>query len=668
MRHARPGRVVAAVFSCLPCIFSLQRPASAQEAPTQLNEIVVTATRGPLDIQRAGSAIDVLDHDDIQRTGATTLRDALQSVPGLFIHSAGGIGAATNVSIRGATPGETLILLDGVRLTDPTGTDNAFDLGNIAATDIERIEVLRGPQSALYGSDAIGGVIQIITRKGEGPPKKTVTIEGGSYGTAHTNAAISGSSDGVSYAFSVDALHTDGFPRYGDRPLRSIVIGDGVTPLPKTKHGDFTNRVGVTGRLSYALGDTSAIEFGVAGFVNRLSFDNPYAVLPGDVYSPLNRSNDANGQAYAKLTNHAFGDLLTNQLTLFTSGVDRSILETESCPEDFISTCRTNYHGVHLGAEYQGDINAGPFGHLTFGLRSDTERAFLSHDLPVALGGGSVHDFSGEQTIQSAYALHQVTLFDRLDLSEAVRVDGVVDGPSFVTARGTVAYRITETGSKLRASIGSGAKIASLYQRFGPYGLSSLQPEQSVGVDGGLDQSLFGDRLTLSATYFSNQFANLIDFTFSPALCPPADLNGCYFNVGRAETHGVELGAKVDIEPGVWRATGSYTYMDAIDETTSQRLLQQPRNKGVASLIYTGVPNLRLEGRVTVVAGVLDFGAVGPAPLAPWARLDAYADYKVNDNLTLFARLENVSDARYEEVYNYSVPGRSIYGGVRVSW
>ena len=664
----------------LGCIYSLTSSVViAQEAVTPLPPVVVTATRGPLDVARAGSAIDVVTHDDIERLGATSLRDALQAVPGLYIHDGGGAGSTSNVTLRGSNPGQTLVLIDGVRIGDPTGTDGAFDFGTLALGDIERIEVLRGPQSALYGSDAMGGVVQIITRKGEGPPRKSVAIEGGAYGTLRTRASISGGADTVSYAFSVDALHSDGFPRYGYRANHPVFLLDGVTPLPAAPGGDATNRAGVSGRVSYKLGEATEVEVGFSGSSNRLSIDNPYVFAPSDVFSPFNASKESSGQAYAKVVNHAFDGRLTNQLTLFGGALDRVIAQTESCPEDYVSNCWTNYRGVRVGAEYQGDLKLGGLGQLTFGLRNETERAFFSHDLPLNLGGGHVADFSGQQTTNSVFGLYQFTLFDRLDLSLAGREDSVVEGRSFLTGRATAAWRLNDSGTKLRASLGSGAKIPTLYQRYSVYGDPTLKPEENVGVDAGVDQSLFNDRLRLSASVFSNSYRNLIGFNSAvfdpgtgaftaPGCAPAQQMTGCYYNVGRATTRGVEFSATADIVPEEWRATASYTYMDAINKITSQGLMQQPRHKAVGSLVYTGVPKLRLEGRMTVVGGVIDFGSTAPVRLPAYYRLDAYANYRLDDHVTLFARLENLTDARYVEIYNYGVAGRSLYAGLKVDW
>jgi len=491
MFRSRKSRALSAASLC----FILHaHPGFAQDASFVLPPITVTATRNPLAVSRAGSAVDVIDHDEIERMGATSLRDVLQSIPGLYIHESGGAGSLTNIALRGAAPGQTLILVDGVRIGDPTSTDNAPDLGGMALGDIERIEILRGPQSALYGSDAMGGVVQIITRKGKGPPRKTVSVEGGSYGTLRARGAVSGSTDAVSYALSIDVLHSQGFPRYGYRATHPIFLSDGVTPLPPLPGSDPTNRGGATGRASYSLGGASEIEFGFAVNSNKISFDNPYAVLPVDVFNPFNQSTELNGRAYSRFTNKMFDGQLRNQFSLFATALDNVVAETESCPEDFISNCRTNYHGSRAGAEYQGDLNLGDFGKLTLGLRNETERSNLSHDLPANLGGGRAGDFIGQQTTNSAYALQQFELGDRLDLSVAGRVDSVLNGRAFATGRATAAWRILETGGKLRASVGTGAKVPSLYQRFGPYGLASLAPEENIGVDAGIDQPLFENR------------------------------------------------------------------------------------------------------------------------------------------------------------------------------
>ena len=210
-------------------------------------------------------------------------------------------------------------------------------------------------------------------------------------------------------------------------------------------------------------------------------------------------------------------------------------------------------------------------------------------------------------------------------------------GQTFETYRATAAYRIDETGTKLRASVGTGDKAATLYQRFSQYGDATLAPEQSFGFDAGIDQK-FGGRLTASATAFDTSYRNLINFGYDYS-CTAAQnsLYGCYYNVGRAETKGVELSADAILVPDAWRARASYTYLDARDLETDTQLLQRPHNKGALSLIYDGIAKLELEARLTLVGSRLDYGTISNVTLAPYAKLDFLANYKFNDNFSCSA-------------------------------
>ena len=658
MRRTIAGIVFSIAFLHLSIV-------SAQEADAPVApDIVVTADRIEEPATKTGASITVISAAEIEKTGAKGVADVLRGVPGVDVHEAGGIGTATSVAIRGSTPGETLVLIDGVRIGDPTATDGAVDFGNLAVTDIERIEVLRGPQSALYGSDAMGGVINIITRKGTRTPVRSVSIEAGRYGTIDTRASMSGGDDRWTYAFAIDALHSDGFPRYGYRIDRPIVIGDGVTPLPPLPADDPTNKGGATARMSYRVSDDVTVETGLAAYSNMIRFDNPFAMFPSDVFSHTNHSTAEIFDAYSRVTADTFGGALRNQLTIFGNVTDRNVWEAEGCFDASFNAfdCRSGYDGTRTGAEYQGDLKLGAFGALTFGARTETETAATSQSPNP--DDGSFIPIDAQQTTNSLFAQHQFTLWDRFDFSYGGRIDSVESGQTFTTWRTTAAYRIDETGTKFHASIGTGAKVATLYQRFSQYGDPSLQPEQSVGADAGVDQKLFGDRLTASVTAFDNRYRNLIDFSFS---CP-AQPNGCYYNVGSAETKGVETTVDVVLVPDQWRARASYTFMLAQDLVTDTTLLQRPRDKATLSLVYTGFPKLEVETRLTLVSSRGDFGTVSTVELAPYAKLDLFANYKVDDSVTIFGRVENLTDARYEEAYNFGVAGRSFYGGVKVTW
>jgi len=635
----------------------------------QLPDIVVTADRVEEPIGQTGASVTVIRAAEVEKLGTTGVADVLRGVAGLDVDESGGVGAATQVHLRGATSGQTLVLIDGVRIGDSAATDGSVDFGNLAPVNIDRIEILRGPQSALYGSDAIGGVINIITRKGAKTPRRNVTVEAGSYGTLSTKATLSGGDDRWTYSLGVNLLHSDGFPRYGYRIDRPLTDGAG-DPLPALPSDDPTNKGGLAGRFTYKLSDTATIDAGFSLFGNALRFDNPYAYVASDVFSHYNHSQALIGDGFVRANFESLGGMLHNSLTVFSDITDRDIWEAEGCYKaDYTPfNCRSGYVGVRYGAEYQGDLKLGGYGDFVFGARNETETARSSQSPDPY--DGSFTAIDAQQITNSVFAEQRLKLFNRLDLTLGGRIDAIEGGQTFDTWRATAAYHIDETGTKLRASAGTGAKAATLYQRFSQFGFAGLAPEQSFGFDVGVDQTLFDGRATVSATVFDTRYRDLIDFADVSA-CTQAQITaggGCYYNVGRADISGVELSGDVTLVPDIWRARASYTYLDARDLDTNTQLLRRPRNKGALSLIYDGIAKLEVEGRLTLVGSRLDYNYPADVTLAPYAKLDVLANYKVNDNLAMFGRIENLTDARYEEVYNYGVAGRSYYAGISYSW
>ena len=661
----------------LPAGFFACEGALAEELAS-LPAITVTAERVEQPVAQTGSSVTIVPREEVEKHGAKSVADILRDVAGVNVAESGGLGSATEVRLRGANPGETLVLIDGVRVGDPAAVDSSLDFGNLSANNIERVEVLRGPQSALYGSDAMGGVINIITRKGDSQPRREVSIEAGSYGTLSTHGFVSGAVGDLAYALGASVTHSDGFPRYGYRVSRPIVIGDGVTPLPPAPGGDATNKGGVGGSFSYRLSDRASIDAGFNANGNALRFDNPFATMPANVFNSANHSNAFVADGFVRANVGLFDGALTNHLTVFGNATNRDAWELEGCFDSFFNSffCRSGYRGSRLGAEYQGVAKLGAVGGLVFGLRNDTESATTSQSPDP--GDGSFNAIDKRQTTNSAFAEFRGALFERLDLTLGGRIDSIENGQTFDTWRATAAWRVEETGTKLRASGGTGAKAPTLFQRFSIFGTTALLPEQSVGFDVGVDQTLFKGRLVASLGYFDNRYANLVAFATVPG-CSAAALaaaGGCYYNVGKAETKGVEVSLDAVLAPGAWRARAAYTYLDARDlnaagpaDPDAQRpLYRQPHNLVVASLVFSGVPNLEIEPRFTWVDQRLDLNFPTPVTLKSYGKLDMRANYKVDDHLSVFARLENINDARYEEVYNFGTAGRSVYAGLKYVW
>ena len=627
-------------------------------APTLVPDIVVTATRSPQAISRAGSAISVISGEEIAKESPKSITDVLRRVPGLSVNEAGGPGGTTSVRIRGAEARHTLVLIDGIRVNDPSAGAGEFDFANLEAVDIERIEVLRGPQSALYGSDALGGVINIITRKGR-TPKASLSLEGGSYGTKAGRAAVSGSSGPVNYAFSATGFDSAGFSRYGYRIGRIERLY--AWPL----EADSAERLGASGRVGIALSPDAELEFGGYTSYNGAQYDAAF----GDAPDTPSQSQQRLFEGHTRLTVNAFDGILRNSFLISGSRTNRHYRDVSYFGSPLVTNwSNSGYEGDRTSAEYQGDLKLGTFGLLTFGAKFERERFLTSARdvLPFTSPWRETNDASRDT--RSIYALHQISLFENLHLSFGGRLDAVEKEGSFGTWRATAAYEVPNSRTTLRASIGTGAKAPSLFQLYDPlYGTPGLEPERSIGADIGIDQRLLDDRLILSATFFANRFHDLIDFSFSPGDCPPGNLYGCYLNVARARTSGVELSAEADIVPSLLRIKAVYTHTDAFDLATHLRLARRPQDEGRLGLIITPMAGLSIEPSVVFVGR--RFSTTGEREeLAPYARLDVYADYKIDETFSMYVRAENLTDARYQDIYNYGTAGRSFYAGLRATW
>ncbi|MBZ6077258.1 TonB-dependent receptor plug domain-containing protein [Microvirga puerhi] len=650
------GLLAASVSLC--ALVSGAAQAQSITEPTLVPDIVITATRTPQAISRAGSAISVITAEEIAKESPKNVANVLRRVPGLSLTETGGPGGTTVVRIRGAEARQTLVLIDGVRVNDPSSGAGEFDFANLESVDIERIEVLRGPQSALYGSDAMGGVINIITRKGK-VPRATISAEGGSYGTKAGRAAVSGSSGPVNYAFSAIGFDTAGFSRYGYRIGRIERLQ--AWPL----EADSALRLGATGRVGIALSPDAELEFGGYTSYNGAQYDAGFGAAPD---SP-SQSQQRLFEGHTKLTLNTFDGILRNTFLVSGSRTNRHYRDVSYFGSPLITSwSNTGYAGDRVSAEYQGDLKLGTFGLLTFGAKLERER-FVSKArdvLPFATLPHETNDASRDT--RSIYALHQISLFENLHLSFGGRLDAIENGDQFGTWRATAAYEFPTHGTTLRGSIGTGAKAPSLFQLYDPtYGTPTLSPEHSIGADIGIDQRLLDDRLTLSATFFANRFRDLIDFSFDPGACPPSNPFGCYLNVARARTSGVELSADVDVIPSILRVKAVYTHTDAFDLETHLRLARRPQDEGRLGLIITPVAGLSIEPSVVFV-GTRFSSTNEQNELAPYARFDLYADYKINDTFSMYARAENLTNARYQDVYNYGTAGRSFYAGLRATW
>ena len=410
------------------------------------------------------------------------------------------------------------------------------------------------------------------------------------------------------------------------------------------------NKGGANVSLTWLIGPNASIDFGFNAFENNLQYSNPYATIPSDVFSSANNSTTwiLNGFVRANATT----GILTNHLTVFANTTEYSFENPECLNAEFSHFQCTGYNrGTRYGAEYQGQLAFGPYGSLVFGARNMTETIATSQSPNPA--DGSFTSQSDLQTTNSVYGEYRLPLFSRLDLTFGGRVDAIEDGQTFVTGRTTAAYHIDETGTKLRAAFGNGAKAPTLYQRFSFFGTPDLLAQSNVGGETGIDQKLFQDRLTLSATAYNAFYRNLIAFApVSTCTLAQDAQGGCYYNIGTAQTRGVEVTADAALVPDVLHMRGGYTYNLAVDTQHHIQEYRVPLNSGYISAVYTPVPNLSIEPRLLLVGPALDRNfLVFPTQkvvLVGYARLDCIVNYKINDTFTAFVRGENLTDTRYE--------------------
>ncbi len=660
----------AALAAALLSVASVARTRPATPPPL---EVVVTANRLPTSIQRTGSAITIIPRAELERRNPGSLVDALRAVPGLDITETGGPGAATAIRLRGANAGQTLVLVDGVRVNDPGGASGEFDPAIIAPGLIDRIEVLRGPQSALYGSDAIGGVVNIITRKGRGQPTYSLAIEGGSYGTLSAVGSMAGSTGPWSYAFSLTGARTDGFSRYGYR-IGRLAGANNVNGVPGGGlEADGYSRIGGFGRLGYDPGNGFRFDIGVIAVDTQQQYDAansravPLATAFPDTPAFATRRFL---QVSANMELDTLDGLLTHKLQLFANRTDRTFrdvsLGLSGGALRQTSRTLTDFSGDRVGAEYQATLRLQQFGSLIAGGRLERETADSFSQNVAPSPGPKTRTLAADQLTGSVFALWQWPVTERFTVSLGGRYDKVSDAGAFPTARVTMAYRIPETGTKLRASLGTGAKAPTLFQRFSPqFGTPDLNPERSVGVDAGIDQDLFDGRVTLSATVFANRFRNLINFVSGPPCL--ATQFGCYVNVQRASTSGVELSARAILIEGWLTATGAYTYLHAKDTITNLTLARRPQHSGRLAFQITPTAQWLIEPSITMVSGRFS-GNNETQRLAPYARLDVYTEYRFDQTWKSYLRVENVTNARYQEAYNYGTTGRAFYAGLSATW
>lgn len=614
--------------------WSLSVAATNPSTDDQLQSVVVTATRIPTPESQVASSITVVTADEIAAQQIRTVPDLLKEVPGLNVVQTGGPGGQTSVFMRGTNANHTKVLIDGIDVSDPSSPNAAFDFGQLLTQDIQRLEVLRGPQSGLYGSDAIGGVINVITKSGSGPAQFNAGLEAGSFDTFNQVAGVSGSLDRFHYAVTVDHLHS------GATPVTPL---DYLPPGQQRIDDDDDNLTGST-KLGFDV--TEHFDVGlVARYTDshlKFTGDN-FANFPSTPDTSQSESNTR--QYYTRATAHLVS--LDGALDQTIGAAYNNIETTEFSPDG----PPTDSSGARVKFDWQGIIALAGDEKLLLGLEHQRD------DITVPI--------SASTTINSGYAELQSSFRDRLYDTLAVRYDDNDRFGSKATYRFAPAYVIAETGTKIKASVGTGFKAPSLSQMFesfpafGFFANPNLKPESSLGWDLGFEQALASDAVRFGVTYFHNNIKNLIDTNATT-----------YINVGRAVTDGVESFASYQpIQSLTFRL--DYTYTQATDEMTLLELLRRPKNKESLNTAWQATDRLSLNATVLSVSSWVDTNRDGSIPRlnAPgYTTVDLAGAYDLTRHWTLTARVTNLLNRHYQNPDAFDQPTIGAFAGIKTKF
>jgi len=617
--------------------------------PALQYEVVVTATRAETPAREAAGSFTVITTDRLARSKKTTVLEVLEEVLGVTVVQAGGKGAAASVFLRGANSEHTMVLMDGVELNDPINPARSFDLAHLPLENIERIEVLRGPQSTLYGSDAIGGLVNIVTRKGDGKTRAALSLSAGSFATMANSATLTGSTKAWNYSFGLSHFLTRGISAAGSSyPGNAEKDGD--------RNLSFSARVGLKPAVNWDL------DFVARAVDAKTEIDNFGGAFGDDVNNVQKyRSVFVKGQARWLVA----GNRWEQRLGIAYLGSDRKHDNPEDAAHPFDSE-NGRFKGGLFKVDWQNNVFLNPSHTLTFGAEWEDERGESEYFSRSSWGdSASLFPRKSARTL-GLYLQDQVRLGGRFFASAGVRLDRHSRAGWAFTWRVAPALVIRQTGTKFKAAAAAGFKSPSLYQLYapgtfwGPIGNDRLEPEKSISWEAGVEQALAEEKILVQAVYFHNDFQNLINFEYGLG----------YVNIGRVESWGVELSGEGRLSDGLsLRATMIRT--ETRDKKSGLPLLRRPKDQLTAALNWKPIKKWSLDLAFLQVGRREDMDysewTGTRVTMAAYRLLNTTLSFDFSQRIQFFGRFDNILNTRYETIKGYGAPGFGIYGGIRIS-
>lgn len=600
-------------------------PAFAETADNERgDEIVVTASGIEQSRDEVGQAITIINADTIERRQTVDIVDLLATTPGVRFSRSGSTGSVASVSLRGAETTQTLVLIDGVKVNDPSGIGDGYDFGHLLTGNIDRIEVLRGSNSVVHGSQAIGGVVSLMTATPAEGFAANASAEYGYSDSLNAKADVSGTAGAISGGIGGAYFRTDG--------ISSAAVG--------TEKDGYKNLAG-NARVKIAFND--ALSLDLRGYYINADLDyDSFFGAPADS-ADVAKLDQYIG--YAGLNLGLFDGNFTNRAAVTWMRNERDYYFVRGTAPDY------GYSGTNLRFEYQGVVTPASQAKLIFGYEHERP----DYDF---FGFGSTD--SQKANIDSAYALAIVQPFTGLSLSGGVRHDDHNQFGGATTLGANANYSPNAGATNFRLSYGEGFKAPSLYQLYDAFsGNAALRPERSKSYDIGIDQSLADGRALISLTAFLRNTTDQINYN---------NATFTYGNIDRTRAKGVE--ATLALKPvDALNVTASYSYIDARDRSgrpafDGKRLPRRAEHAVSLSADYDWSFGLSTGATLTMVGDSFD-DAANAVPLDGYALAGIRASFPVGDNFEIYGRVDNLFDADYATAAGYGTYGRAAYGGMR---
>ncbi len=604
----------------------------AQEiSEEEIEEVVVTATRIRTAITETAVSITVITSEEIRKKNVSTVYELLKTVPGLSVVQSGGAGQPSSVFIRGSKSEDALVLIDGIEVNDPITPGRSFNFAHLSVDNIERIEILRGPQGTLYGSDAMAGVIKIVTRRGEGKPRASISVETGSFGSSRTRFGVIGGGENGHYSLAVSRFDSDGISAASEK--RGNSEEDAYTNTSLSARAGLSLSEGLEVDLVLRLQD-ARIEQDDFDFATGLPSDDlDYFSISEQVFMRAEGRSISGGGSWEQ----ALGFSVARHDRLDRNDPDDAF--------DF-NVWNDTFEGDLLKVDWVNTFYLSTKNTFMFGLEAEEENGRTS----------TLNEKTAET--RAVFILDQMDFSEHLHVSLGLRTDDHSSFGAETTYNLAPVYTLAGSGTKLRAAYGTGFKAPTLFQLFSSYGDPTLDPERSRGWEAGFDQKIAEGTADLGVTYFVNEFDNLIDFDSATST---------YKNLGAVRTKGVELMTSYRPTDSL-KLAFNYTFIDSEDDA-GQPLVRRPDNKAAFDLNRDFGSSGSVDLEVVYVGKRDDYDfstfPTTRVELAAYTLVNASATVELGEKITLTGRIENLFDEDYEEVLGYGTFGVSAYMGVK---